>query len=154
MIGLRLLLPALAGMALFVAGCGQVHENQPRPPVPAVLGVTVAGDRIDVSPEAVGEPGETGPRLNQNRNAPENQSDRGAPLVVRIAVANLTRQRTRLIVEGPVGESVPLVGSGSASFQMALPSGIYLLSSPASAGTRRFTVGGSRISSGGDVLIP
>ncbi|MCO5316430.1 MAG: hypothetical protein M9938_09765 [Solirubrobacterales bacterium] len=152
--GFRLFLSALAGLALLATGCGKVHENQPRPPIPAVISVSVGHRQIDVSPEVSGAPGETGPELNQNWNAPRNQADRDAPLVVRVAVANLTREDTRLTVEGPAGRTIPLTGSGSASFTMAMPTGIYRLSSPVSAGTRRFAVEGSRISSGGDVLIP
>lgn len=157
---LRLLAPVFAGAALLIAaalplaGCGNVHENQPRPPVPTVISVTVGGERIGVSPDIAGEPGERGPYLNQNRNAPQNQADRRAPLVARFAVANLTRRNTRLVVEGPAGHTVPLVGSGSADFTMALPTGTYRLTSPASSATTRFTVDRSRISSGGDVLIP
>lgn len=152
--GFRFLVPVLAGAALLLAGCGDVHENKPRPPIPAVIGVTVAGEGIDVSPKTSGAPGERGATLNQNRNAPENQADRGAPLVVRIAVANLTSRDTELTVEGPASHTEKLVGSGSAAFQMALPTGTYRLSSPASSGTVRFNVGPSRISSDGDVLIP
>lgn len=152
--GFRFLAPALAGATLLLAGCGNVHENEPRPPVPAAIGVSIANQSIDVSPETSGAPGERGPTLNQNLNAPENQADRKAPLVVRIAVANLTRQNTVLRVEGPASHTERVIGSGSASFQMALPTGIYRLSSPASSGTVRFNVGPSRISSGGDVLIP
>jgi hypothetical protein len=37
---------------------------------------------------------------------------------------------------------------------MALPTGIYLFSSPASSGTARLNVGLSRDSSSGDVLLP
>lgn len=147
-------MPVLAGAALLLAGCGKVHENEPRPPIPAVISVTVGDGKIDVSPDAVGEPGERGPYLNQNANAPENQADRRAPLVARFAVANLTRKNTRLVVEGPAGHRTPLVASGSADFTMAMPTGVYRLSSPASSGSTRLAVGRSRISSGGDVLIP
>lgn len=151
--GFRLFAPVLAGAAL-LAGCGNVHENEPRPPIPTVISVTVADGKIDVSPAVAGQPGERGPYLNQNANAPQNQADRRAPLVARFAIANLTRKKTRLIVEGPAGHAAPLVASGSADFTMAMPTGIYRLSSPASSGTTRLAVGHSRISSGGDVLIP
>lgn len=151
--GFRLFAPVLAGAAL-LAGCGNVHENEPRPPIPAVITVTVDDGKIDVSPSAVGQPGERGPYLNQNANAPENQADRRAPLVTRFAIANLTRRDTRLVVEGPAGHTAPLVASGSADFTMAMPTGTYRLSSPASSGTVRLAVGRSRISSDGDVLIP
>lgn len=145
----------LLAAGAIVAGCGsESHENEPRPPIPAVVSVTVAADEINLAPEAAGEPGERGPYLNQNRNAPENQADQDAPLVVNVAVANLTRKDTVLRLEGPVGHVQRLVGSGSAAFTMALPTGAYRLSSPASTGTTRMEVGDSRISSSGDVLIP
>lgn len=153
--GTLLQVTALLAAGAIVAGCGaKSHENEPRPPIPSTVTVTVGADRVDVSPEASGEPGERGPYLNQNRNAPQNQADRDAPLVVNFAVANLTREDTELVIEGPEGRVEPLVGSGSAAFNMALPTGIYRLSSPASSDTTRITVGRSRISSGGDVLIP
>ncbi len=153
--GTLLQVTALLAAGTIIAGCGaKSHENEPRPPIPAVVTVTVGADEIDVSPAAAGEPGERGPYLNQNRNAPQNQSDRRAPLVVNIAVANLTREDTELTIEGPVGRVEKLVAAGSAAFNMALPTGVYRLSSPASTDTTRLTVGRSRISSGGDVLIP
>lgn len=152
--GFRVSASILVGATLCLAGCGNVHENEPRPPIPAVISVTVGDQAIDVSPVTSGAPGERGATLNQNRNAPENQTGRKAPLVVRIAVANLTPKNTVLSVDGPASHTEKLVGSGSASFQMALPAGVYRLSSPASPGTVRFNVGSSRISSSGDVLIP
>lgn len=152
--GFRFAVPVLAVSVLALTGCGNVHENKPRPPIPAVVSVTVDEAGIDVSPAAVGEPGERGAYLNQNRNAPQNQADRAAPLVTRFAIANLTPRDTRVALEGPAGRVVPLVGSGSADFTIALPTGTYRLSSPVSTRTTRLAVGSSRISSGSDVLVP
>lgn len=146
----------LAGVVL--AGCGATtHENKARPPVPTVVSVSVAEDSIEAKASigsGVGEPGVRQPYLNQNRTAPQNQSDPEAPAVVNVAIANLTRKATMLRMQGPVDRKVALTPNGSGSFNMALPSGIYLFSSPASSGTARLNVGPSRVSSGGDLLLP
>ncbi len=102
----------------------------------------------------VGEPGARQPYLSQNANAPQNQADRDAPAAVSVAIANNTNRETILRLEGPVERDVELTPNGSASFNMDLPTGIYLLSSPASSGTARLNVGNSRVSSSGDVLLP
>jgi len=122
-----------------------------------VVSISVAEDAIDATTAAgrgVGEPGARQPYLNQNRNAPQNQADRKAPAVVNFAIANQTNRATILHMQGPVDRRVTLTPSGSASFNMSLPTGIYLLSSPASTGTTRLEVGRSRVSSGGDLLLP
>lgn len=114
-------------------------------------------DEINASAAAglgVGEPGARQPYLNQNWNAPQNQADRQAPAVVNFAIANNTRRATTLRMQGPVERRVILTPAGSASFNMSLPTGIYLFSSPASTGTTRLVVGRSRVSSGGDLLLP
>jgi hypothetical protein len=141
-----------------LAGCGaSTHENDPRPPVPTAVSISVSADTIDADAaegSGVGEPGARQPYLNQNRNAPQNQADRKAAAVVSFAVANLTDRPTTLFMQGPVSRRLALTPGGSGSFGMALPTGIYLLSSPASSGTARLSVGRSRVSSGGDVLLP
>ena len=147
----------LAACAVFV-GCGNsTHENNPRPPVPTVVSVAVGEESIEAKAAmgpGVGEPGPRQPYVNQNANAPQNQADRGAPAVVNFAIANLTNRATTLRMQGPVDRRVVLTPSGSASFGMALPTGIYFFSSPASSGVGRLTVGRSRVSSGGDLLLP
>lgn len=141
-----------------IAGCGNsTHPNDPRPPVPTVVSISVGEDSIDAEAAAgtgVGEPGARQPYLNQNRNAPQNQSDRKAPAVVNFAIANLTGEATTLRMQGPVEKEVVLTPGGSGSFNIALPTGIYLFTSPASSGDARLTVGPSRVSSGGDLLLP
>jgi hypothetical protein len=124
-----------------------------------VVSVSVGEDQIEATAaegSGVGEPGARQPYLNQNANAPQNQADRAAPAVVNVAIANLTGRATELVMEGPEGvnRTVPLTPGGSGSFNMALPTGIYRFSSPASSGTARLNVGNSRVSSGGDVLLP
>lgn len=141
-----------------IAGCGATtHENKPRPPIPTVVSVSVSENEINAKAaigQGVGEPGARQPYLNQNRDAPQNQADRRAPAVVNFAIANLTRRATILRMQGPVHRVVALTPGGSGSFDMALPTGIYLFSSPASSGTARLNVGLSRDSSSGDVLLP
>lgn len=157
--GFRVTLAALAACAV-LAGCGNsTHENDPRPPVPTVVSVSVSEDEIQATAAeggGVGEPGARQPYLNQNANAPQNQADREAPAVVNVAIANLTGRATELVMEGTSGVSrtVPLTPGGSGSFNMALPTGVYRFTSPASSGTGRLVVGRSRVSSGGDVLLP
>jgi hypothetical protein len=141
-----------------IAGCGATtHENDPRPPVPTQVSVSVGKDEINAKAaigQGVGEPGPRQPYLNQNRDAPQNQADRKAPAVVNFAIANLTGKATTLRMQGPVHRVVALTPGGSGSFDMALPTGIYLFSSPASTDTARLNVGRSRVSSSGDLLLP
>ena len=63
------------------------------------MSVAVGTDTIEAKAaigSGVGEPGVRQPYLNQNRNAPQNQSDRQAPAVVNVAIANLTGRPTVL----------------------------------------------------------
>lgn len=140
---------------MLLSACGsESHKNDPRPPVPTVVSVSVADNEILVNPEIVGRPGEIPVNIDQNRNSPINQGDPKAPAVVSVAISNLTNRDTKLILEGPASFEEPLTANGSGSFQRALPTGIYRLSSPASTGTKRFAVGPSRVSSSGDLLTP
>ena len=149
---------ALLAATAVLAGCGNsTHENKARPPLPTVVSVAVAEDEINANAaigRGVGEPGARQPYLNQNANAPQNQADPEAPAVVNVAIANLTGEATVLRMQGPVEREVPLTPGGSGSFNMALPSGIYLFTSPASSGSARLKVGPSRVSSSGDLLTP
>ncbi len=142
-----------AGVALSACG-GETHENSPRPPVPSPLSVSVSDDTIEVSPRALGVPGRRPVNISQNRLATEGQADPEAPAVVAVSISNLTTRDTELVLEGPVDRTVPLTGSGSGSFQGALPTGIYRFSSPASSGMAKFAVGPSRVSASGDLLTP
>lgn len=141
-----------------VAGCGKgSHANDPRPPVPTVVSIAVGEESIEAKAamgRGVGEVGPRQPYVNQNWNAPQNQADRKAPAVVNFAIANLTGRATVLRMRGPVERTVRLTPGGSGSFNMALPTGIYFFTSPASSGVGRLNVGLSRVSSGGDLLLP
>ena len=148
-------LAALLAVAALVTGCSaESHENEPRPPIPTVVTVAINVKGIEIGPRAVGLPFERQPNISQNRNAPQNQAERGVPLDVRFALSNETSVPGRLFLEGPVRRVQPIVPNGSGSFIAGLPSGIYRLSSNVSAGTARLVVGPSRISSSGDLLTP
>ncbi|MGK2932976.1 MAG: hypothetical protein ACSLFD_09460 [Solirubrobacterales bacterium] len=142
-----------AGFALSACG-SETRTNDPRPPVPPVLSVSIADDAIEVSPRALGVPGRVPVNITQNRNATFNQANPKAPLVAQVAISNLTNRNTRMIIEGPVDRSERLTSSGSGSFQASLPTGTYRISSPASSATARFAVGPSRVSASGDLLTP
>lgn len=156
--GLRVTAATLLAASAALVGCGATtHENEPRPPIPTSVSVKVGEDSIEAKAaigRGVGEPGARQPYVSQNANAPQNQSDPEAPAAVSVAIANLTSKDTVLRLQGPVERDVELTPNGSASFRMDLPSGVYLLSSPASRGTTRLNVGPSRVSSSGDVLLP
>jgi hypothetical protein len=138
-----------------VAGCtAKSHPNDPRPPVDQVISVSVSDDAIEVAPRGIGLPGQVPVNLNQNRNAPISQADRAAPAVVDFRVSNLLRRRARLTLEGPVDREFDMTPASPGSFTAGLEPGIYRLSSPGSAGTARFIVGSSRISSSSDLLTP
>lgn len=122
--------------------------------MPTVVGVSLADDRIEVSPEAVGVPGKRPVNISQNRLATEGQADPRAPLVVMVSISNLTSRNTELLLEGPVETKIPLTANGSGSFSKGLPTGIYRFSSPVSSGTARMVVGPSRVSASGDLLTP
>ena len=142
-----------AGVALSACGA-ETRTNDPRPPVPPVLSISIADDAIEVSPEALGVPGRVPVNISQNRDATFSQANPKAPLVAQVAISNLTSRNTEMVLEGPAERTQPLTGSGSGSFQVALPTGIYRISSPASSATARFAVGPSRVSASGDLLTP
>lgn len=153
--GISSCVAALLAVAVVISGCSaSSHENESRPPIPTVVSVAVTGNAIEVTPEAVGLPGERQANIDQNRAAPQNQAEKGVPLVVKFALANEVSVPGRLLLEGPVKRVQPLVANGSASFKAGLPTGIYRLSSNLSTGTARMLVGPSRVSSSGDLLTP
>ena len=143
----------LAG--LLAAGCtAESRPNDPRPPIVPVVSVAVTEKGIEVAPRGVGLPGESTPNINQNRNAPENQGELGGPLVVNFRISNQIRRAVPLRLEGPVERTYALAPASPDSFLVGLETGIYRLSSPASAETARLLVGPSRVSSSGDLLTP
>jgi hypothetical protein len=146
---------AVVAAGALLSACGsETHPNDPRPPIPQVLNVTIADDEILVSPEILNRPGHDPMNISQNEDAPVNQADQDAPAVVDVAISNLTSQDTEMVIEGPVEAEQSLTPSGSGSLRTALPTGIYRVSSPASSATKRFAVGRSRVSSNSDLLTP
>lgn len=138
-----------------VTGCtAESHPNDPRPPLVPVVSVSVSEDSIQVAPRGIGLPGERTANINQNRTAPQNQGDRAAPAVVNFRTSNLIRSEAPLILEGPVDRTYLMPPASPGSFLVGLEPGIYRLSSPASSGTARLLVGGSRVSSSSDLLTP
>lgn len=111
-------------------------------------------DSIKVSPRAIAVPGTSPVNINQNKGAPESQVERELPLTVTVVISNLTSDNTKLILEGPVDATKALTANASGDFKVALPTGTYRFSSPASAGTARLVVGPSRVSASGDLLTP
>lgn len=153
--GTLLVITAVLAAGVLLSACGaETHPNNQRPPVPPVVSVSIGEDAIEVSPKAVGVPGESPVNINQNQGAPENQADPDTPLIVQVAISNLVPRNTRLILAGPAKATEVLTASGSGGFKKALPTGIYRFSSPASAGTARLLVGPSRVSASGDLLTP
>ncbi len=145
----------LAGAAAVVTSCeAKSHENDPRPPVPTTLSISVTKSGITVTPEVIGKVGRLPVNISQNRTAPASQADPRRGAVVDARVSSLTGKPSRLFLEGPIDEVKPIPGNGTTSFQAELPNGIYRLSSPASRETVRFRVGPSRVSSATDVLTP
>jgi len=146
---------AVLAAGLLLAACGsKSHENAPRQPLAQVVSVAVGPETIEVSPEIAGLPGRRPVNISQNADAPINQADPDADAVIQFAIANLIPRDTELILEGPVEAVEALTASGSGSFNKALPTGIYRLSSPDSTDTARFAVGPSRVSSNSDLLSP
>jgi hypothetical protein len=128
--------PVLAAalvLALAATGCGRNDfKNDPRPPVPAEIGVKIANDGVGVSPKTF-----------------------GAGLAI-FTVANLTDQTGSLAIHGPVSantDSIPPGGTGSV--QVNLQSGSYEASVEGIAVRPfQFTVGPERASGKNDLLLP
>ena len=149
--------PLLLGLsaAIALAGCSADEESRlPRPPVPIPVSVAIDEEGVRLFPEQVAIPGQRPVNLNQNANAGIGQAGQVKDATVVFTVSNQTNTAARLFVEGPVGRGEIVPPGGTTDFQMALPTGIYRVSTPASPGTSRLTVGRSRVSSGTSVLTP
>ena len=146
---------AVIASAIALSACGnETHENKPRPPVPVDVTVSLARDQVHISPAIVSILGKPQMNISQNANAPRNQSNPKAPQAVRVTIANLLPVKNKLFLEGAVDRSISVTPSGSANFTVALPTGVYRLSSPLSRKTALLAVGRSRESSASDVLTP
>lgn len=145
----------IAALGLVATGCSaEIRENVPRPPIPTTVSVYVSEDGVLVSPERIAVPGRRPINVNQNANAQLGQAPQVRDATVDFRVANQIGRPVALVIEGPADRLTRLPGTGSTSFQMALPTGIYRLGSPAAIDTALLSVGPSRVSSGTSVLTP
>lgn len=143
------------GGALALAGCeAETRENLPRPPIPTTVSVYVSDGEVLVSPERIAVPGVRPVNITQNANAQLGQAREVADATVDFRIANQVGRPGTLLIEGPAERVARLPGTGTTSFQMALPTGIYRLSSPVAGASTRLSVGPSRVSSGTSVLTP
>lgn len=151
----RVALLLLAGAALVLAGCSaETRENLPRPPIPTTVSVFVSEGEVLVTPERIGVPGKRPVNITQNADAQLRQAPQVRNATVDFRVANQVGRPVTLVIEGPAERLARLPGTGTTSFQMALPTGIYRLASPAAGESARLSVGPSRVSSGTSVLTP
>lgn len=149
------MLVLLGGLAVALAGCtAETRENLPRPPIPTTVSVFVSDGEVLVTPERIGVPGRRPINVNQNANAQLGQAPQVKDVTVDFRVANQVGRPITLVIEGPAERFARLPGTGTTSFQMALPTGIYRLASPAARDSARLSVGPSRVSSGTSVLTP
>jgi hypothetical protein len=147
--------------ALLAAGCGpSSHGNDPRPPTPAEITVNIAPTGLQVQPASAGVTNKNIANLSQNRDAKEPTADPKADLVVHFTISNATDTDTALEIHGAdLGApkvSPGIVAMGNAVYQVALPTGRYVISAadiPA-AKTAPFVVGPLRTSSQQDLLLP
>lgn len=148
--------PLIAASAVLVlSGCSADEEaRMPRPPVPIPVSVALDDEGTRITPERIAIPGQRPVNINQNANAAIGQARQVDDATTVFTVSNQTTSPKRLFIEGPVERVEPVPAGGTADFQMALPTGIYRLSTPDAAGTSRLTVGPSRVSSGTSVLTP
>lgn len=144
-----------AAAALIFAGCSAEEEDRlPRPPVPIPVSVALDDDGARVSPNRIAIPGQRPVNITQNANAGIGQARQVEDATVVFTVSNQTDGPAPLLIEGPVEREEIVTAGGTADFQMALPTGIYRLSTRSGPGTDRLTVGPSRVSSGTSVLTP
>lgn len=146
---------SLAGLALTTIGCAaETRENLPRPPIPTTVSVYLSEGGVLVTPKRIGVPGQRPINLNQNENAQIGQAPQVRGATVDFRVANQIGRPVALVIEGPIENLSRVPGTGTTSFQLALPTGIYRLASPAAEQSALLSVGPSRVSSGTSVLTP
>jgi hypothetical protein len=145
-------------LALASLGCGaEEHANDPRPSPPVRVSVAIHDDSITVTPSKVGLGPEKAKVIEQNRDQPQPPIKTKAPLTVVFVGANLTDTDSHLVIRGPKDTSSGvLVANGNGSYQVALPTGPYVIGAADLPGVKpaRFLVGPYRASSQNDVLLP
>lgn len=149
---------ALVGIAAITAiGCGsEARENLPRPPIPNGVSVQVTADRVDVSPGRVGEEPTQRQQIIADERDGEIQSDSGAPLPVKLTIANTTRRNVRVELVGPARRvSPPVTPNGTEAYMTRLPTGTYRVRVSGRSGRGgQLTVGPDRSSPQNDLLLP
>lgn len=132
------------------------RDNQPRPPIPAGISVHVTDDGLDLAPDRVGFGPESRQQVIVDERDGELQSDRSAPMPVKLTVANTTRQPIRVELVGPARRVLPPVtATGTEVISTQLPSGNYEVRvRGSSAGGSELTVGPDRSSPQNDLLMP
>jgi hypothetical protein len=149
---------ALGVLALVGVGCGaQEHPNDPRPPVPTRVSVSITRDAVTVLPAAIGIGSDRTQQVPQNQGVPQPDTDGNTPLNVVFVAANLTDFDSQLEIKGPKdATSGPMVANGNGTYQVNLPTGVYTISAGdiPSAKPARLAVGPYRASSENDLLLP
>jgi hypothetical protein len=156
--GLACALGAVA-LALPLAGCGaEEHPNEPRPAIPTEVTVSISEEQVSAQPAVVGVADKDSSQpVSQNADVDNPRLDSNIELTVVFTIANLTGTDSRLELQGPKDDSsTVIVGNGTARYEVALPTGEYLISAAdiPSASEARFTVGPDRVSSQNDLLLP
>lgn len=143
---------------MLLAACGaESHPNEPRPPVAPEVTVSIAEDRLSVSPARVAFEGEGTISISQNRDVREPDADPKLPLIVNFTVANSSDEDTTLVLTGPdEAESPEITARGTMNFRTELATGTYRVRAP---GVPRalpvaFSVGPERKSAQNDLLLP
>jgi hypothetical protein len=145
-------------VALVVAGCGaEEHANDPRPPTPTEVTASISEKSVNVEPAAIGVAGKNQQAVSQNEGETNPDLGSNTPLDVIFTVANLTDVDTHLEIKGPRDATSTLItGNGTGNYQVALPTGEYLISAADIPGATaaRLSVGPDRVSSQNDLLLP
>jgi hypothetical protein len=148
---------ALGALAL-LAGCGaQERTNDPRPSPSVRVSVAITPSAITVQPRAIGIGPDKTQQIPQNQNSPQPPIGTNVPLNVAFVSANLTDFPTRLEIRGPKdATSGPLFANNNGTFQVGLPTGVYIVSAADIPGAKpaRLAIGPFRASSQNDVLLP
>jgi hypothetical protein len=148
----------MGALALALAACGaEEHANDPRPPIPTEVTVSISENRVSAQPGVVGVGKASGQPLSHNADVENPKISSDTPLNVIFTIANLTDTDSQLEIQGPKDTtSVPIVGNGTARYEVALPTGEYLISAADIPGAlaARFSVGPDRVSSQNDLLLP
>jgi hypothetical protein len=123
-----------AGLAaVTVTACGgDDYENEPRPSVPAEVGIQITGDGLTVSPAELGAG------------------------IANFTIVNLGDIPTGVAIDGPtVGESEEVAPGTSTALKMEMETGDYEASPvDGSAAPFEFKVGAERESANNDLLLP